>query len=61
MKNIIIVFEDIRKNPDLTFRTLFESAAQKLKLFDKELKVPRLSGLQKKKGIILIPTSTKTL
>ncbi|XP_022171525.1 52 kDa repressor of the inhibitor of the protein kinase-like isoform X2 [Myzus persicae] len=52
VKNILNVFEDIRKNPDTTFITLFESAAQKLQIFDEELKVPRLSGHQTKRNNI---------
>ncbi|XP_025422746.1 52 kDa repressor of the inhibitor of the protein kinase-like [Sipha flava] len=51
-KNILNVFEDIRKNPDITFITLFEITAQKLLIFDEELKVSRLSGHQTKRNNI---------
>ncbi|KAL4082892.1 hypothetical protein QTP88_029546 [Uroleucon formosanum] len=52
VKNILNVFEYIRKNPDRIFITLFESAAQKLQIFDEELKVLRLSGHQTKRNNI---------
>lgn len=56
----VISCQDIRKNSNLTFSILFESAVQKLQISDDELKISQLSGLQSKRNNINAIMTTST-
>lgn len=54
IKNVINVFDNIRKNPDVTFVPLFDSATKKTQMFGEDLKIPRLCGRQIQRNNIAV-------